>query len=57
MKIVKPETEILPNPTGCASLLAHIERCGRVCYKSEDRIGDGSAEKFISGVIISISQS
>lgn len=51
MKIVKPETEILPNPTDCASLLAHIERCGRVCYKSEDHIGDGSAEKFISGVI------
>lgn len=51
MKIVKPETEILSNPTDCASLLAHIERCGRVCYKSEDRIGDGSAEKFISGVI------
>ena len=28
-----------------------IERAGRTCYKSEGRIGDGSAEKFISSII------
>lgn len=26
----------------------HIERCGRVCYKSEDRITPGSANKFVN---------
>ena len=28
-------------------LLKHIELCGRVCYKSEDKITEDSAEKFI----------
>lgn len=26
--------------------LSHIERCGRICYKSEDKITDNSAPKF-----------
>jgi len=29
----------------------HIERCGRICYKSEDKITEGSAEKFIKMLI------
>ena len=29
-------------------MLKHIEVCGRTCYKSEDRIIDGSAEKFVN---------
>ena len=32
-------------------MLRRIERIGRVCYKSEDRIEEGSAEKFIRGII------
>jgi thymidylate synthase (FAD) len=28
-----------------------IERAGRVCYKSEDRITDESAEAFVRGII------
>jgi thymidylate synthase (FAD) len=28
----------------------HIECCGRVCYKSEDRITRGSAEKFVGRI-------
>ena len=28
----------------------HIERCGRVCYKSEDRITDASADKFVKKI-------
>lgn len=46
MKIVKAGYEIL-TPIDGKSILKHIERCGRVCYKSEDNIVDGSAEKFV----------
>jgi thymidylate synthase (FAD) len=28
-----------------------IERCGRVCYKSEEKISEGSAQAFIKGII------
>jgi|WetSurMetagenome_2_1015567.scaffolds.fasta_scaffold160254_2 thymidylate synthase (FAD) len=38
-----PETTLKMVPI----VLEHIERCGRVCYKSEDRITDGSAERFV----------
>lgn len=51
MKIIQPNVEFIPMPTDKASLLKHIERCGRVCYKSEDKITEGSAEKFIAGII------
>lgn len=43
MKIVQQEVHIIPQN----NLLEHIERCGRVCYKSEDKIGPGTAEKFV----------
>lgn len=32
-------------------MFEHIERCGRVCYKSEDKIGPGTAEKFVNSLI------
>jgi thymidylate synthase (FAD) len=32
-------------------VLQKIERCGRVCYKSEDKITDDSAEQFVRGII------
>ena len=50
MKIIKPYTEIL-TPLNGASVLQHIELCGRVCYKSEDKITDTSAAKFVAGII------
>lgn len=50
MRIVNPSAEILGNVDGKA-ILKHIELCGRVCYKSEDKITDGSAEKFVAGII------
>ena len=28
-----------------------LERAGRTCYKSEDKIGDDTAEKFVRGII------
>lgn len=50
MRIVKPSFEILPLFSGDAAL-RHIETCGRVCYKSEDRIRDDSAADFVAGII------
>jgi len=32
-------------------ILKKLETAGRVCYKSEDRIGEGTAEKFVKAII------
>lgn len=50
MNIIKPYTEILSEIDGGA-MLRNLELCGRICYKSEDRITDNSAEKFISMIL------
>lgn len=50
MRIIKPGVEII-TPVDGESVLKHIELCGRVCYKSEDKIAEGSAEKFVSDLI------
>ena len=44
MKIIKPSVEELVQE----DIYRHIEICGRTCYKSEDKICDGSAEKFVN---------
>ena len=50
MKIIEPSVELAQN-LDAAEIMRHIERAGRVCYKSESRISDTSAEKFISNII------
>ena len=50
MKIVKQSYKILSKIDG-KEILKNIERAGRTCYKSEDRITDESAEKFIKMLI------
>ncbi len=50
MRIIKPDV-VFMTELQSDEILAHIERCGRVCYKSEARIADGSAEKFVSGIV------
>lgn len=50
MRIIQPSYEII-TPLDGAAILRHIETCGRVCYKSEDKITDGSAERFVRGII------
>ena len=50
MIIQKPAVEVLSTES-YEDMLRRIERIGRVCYKSEDRIEEGSAEKFIRGII------
>ncbi len=54
MKTIKACYEILtPISDGGIKELQHIERIGRVCYRSEDRISDDgeSAKKFVSMLI------
>lgn len=50
MKIIKPAVEFI-TPVDGDTILSRIEECGRVCYKSEDKITPGSAEKFCRGII------
>lgn len=50
MRIIAPSTEIL-TPLDGDAILKHIELCGRVCYKSENRITPESAENFVRGII------
>lgn len=50
MRVVSPSVEILSDIRG-EDIVKHIEMCGRVCYKSEDKITDDSATGFVQGVI------
>lgn len=50
MYFVKQSHEILGEVDG-AEMLKQIELCGRVCYKSEDKITADSAEKFVKNII------
>ena len=50
MILVKPEIEII-DMAEYTKVLAKLEKIGRVCYKSEDRIEEGSAERFIASII------
>lgn len=52
MKIIEPGYEILTNISdGATEELKFIERVGRICYKSENRITDTSAPMFVKGLI------
>lgn len=49
MKLIKSSvTNITPQRYLEEDILKHIELCGRTCYKSEDKITDTSAEKFVN---------
>ena len=52
MKIIEPSIEII-NPPDYQQMLRHIELAARTCYKSEDKIKDGSAEELIKRLISS----
>lgn len=51
MRLIKPSFEILEQKPGLDGLLQHIERCGRTCYKSEDKITEKSAPKFVDMLV------
>lgn len=50
MKIIEPKVELV-NAPDYETLLSTVEQAGRTCYKSEDKITDGSAEKFVRNIL------
>lgn len=50
MKVIEPSYEILTE-INRGEVLKHLERCGRTCYKSEDKITDESAAKFVENLV------
>lgn len=51
MRIINPSVELVGGNVPHNERAKHVELCGRVCYKSEDKITDDSAEKFIADII------
>lgn len=51
MKLIKPSYEIWDQEPGLKGIYKAIERAGRVCYKSEDKITEDSAEGFVDRMI------
>lgn len=47
MKIINAQAYVLVENDP----IKKIEKCGRVCYKSEDKITEDSAEKFVANII------
>lgn len=47
---IKPQF-FIESPVDGAEVLKHIEKVGRTCYKSEDRITDSSAATFVKNII------
>ena len=50
MKIINADVEII-TPIDGNVILKRLEQCGRVCYKSEDKITDTGAKAFAESII------
>lgn len=53
MKLIKPSYEFLEQGFGKQDIYKHIEKVGRTCYKSEDKITNESAKPFVDRMIAS----
>lgn len=51
MRIIKPSFEIWDQEEGLEGIYKQIERAGRVCYKSEDKITEDSAKGFVGRMV------
>ena len=51
MKIIHPYVDLIQQEPGLDGMFRHIEKCGRTCYKSEDKITDDSADTFVTHLI------
>ena len=51
MKLIKPDVEIIEQQPGLEGMYKQIELAGRTCYKSEDKITEGSAKAFVERMI------
>ena len=53
MKIIEPKAELIIQQDGLEGLYKQIEYCGRTCYKSSDKIAEGTAKPFVDRMIVS----
>lgn len=51
MKLIESKVKYLPQEEGLKGVYKQIEKCGRVSYKSEDKITKDSAEPFVKRMI------
>lgn len=51
MQLIKSSFEILEQAPGIQGVNKQIERAGRTCYKSEDKITDTSCDEFVSRMV------
>lgn len=51
MKLINPSFEILEQSSGIEGIYKMVEIAGRTAYKSEDKIIEGSAKKFVNRMI------
>lgn len=57
MRLIKPSVEIWDQEEGLNGVYKSIERAGRICYKSSDKITEDSAEPFVDRMIKSLHHS
>jgi len=53
MKLIESSAEFISQEDGLQGIYKQIERAGRICYKSEDKITDNSAKEFVDKMISS----
>ena len=51
MRLIKPSFEIWEQEPGERGIYRQIERAGRICYKSEDKITEDSAKPFVDRMV------
>lgn len=51
MKLIKQKATLITQKAGLEGLYKQIELCGRTCYKSEDKITEDSATRFVEAMI------
>lgn len=51
MKLINPSVELITQAPGLEGIYKQVERVGRVCYKSEDKITEDSAKPFVNRMI------
>lgn len=51
MKIINPEVEIINQDYILDGIYKHIEKAGRTCYQSQDKIADNSAKGFVDRMV------
>lgn len=51
MKLINPSAQLLEQAPGIEGIYKQIELAGRTCYKSEDKITEDSAQKFVQRMI------